>query len=172
MRVTSLSRHDTVSHCSFFLLNGTDKSGEPTQYRVTAGNFLFGAPSCCPRSCRAICPPSPRSRGFDQVCSTSTMKTRQRSRMRVLRLQAIPRTCGSAVLQAHSLVIALLAGLLGRLLLLLVLALASVSRQRLLQNFENLLVLNLLVRLELAQVQGRRSTKLGDAVLGDGFCPN
>lgn len=172
MRVTSLSRHDTVSHCSIFLLNGTDKSGEPMQYRATAGNFLFGAPSCCPRSCRAICPPSPRSRGFDQVCSTSTMKTRQRSRMCVLRLQAIPRTCGSAVLQAHSLVIALLAGLLGRLLLLLVLALASVSRQRLLQNFENLLVFNLLVRLELAQVQGRRSTKLGDAVLGDGFCPN
>lgn len=64
-----------------------------------------------------------------------------------------------------------LGGLLGRLLLLLlVLALgARVSRQRLLQNLEDLLIRDRLVRFELAQVQGRGAAQLGDAVLGDGY---
>lgn len=59
--------------------------------------------------------------------------------------------------------------LLGRLLLLLALALLSrVSGQGLLQNLENLLVGDLLVRLDLAQVKSRGASQLGDAVLGDG----
>ena len=61
---------------------------------------------------------------------------------------------------------------LRRLLLVLVLALARISGERLLQDFENLFVLNLLVRLELGQVESRRRTKLGDAVLGNGYRPS
>jgi hypothetical protein len=38
----------------------------------------------------------------------------------------------------------------------------------LLQNLENLLVGDLLVRLDLAQVKSRGASQLGDAVLGDG----
>lgn len=60
-------------------------------------------------------------------------------------------------------------GLLGRLLLLaLALLLASVAGQGLLENLENLLVGNLLVRLDLAEVQLRGATELGQAVLGEG----
>lgn len=62
----------------------------------------------------------------------------------------------------------LLGSLLGRLLLLLVGLLALVLGQGQLKNLEDLLILNLLVRLELAQVNSRRSTKLGDTVLGNG----
>lgn len=72
----------------------------------------------------------------------------------------------SPLLPFHLLGISL-ALLLG-LLLGLALLLARVSGGGLLQNLENLLVLNLLVRLVLLQVQGRGRTQLGDAVLGDG----
>lgn len=67
------------------------------------------------------------------------------------------------------LVALLLAGLLGGLLLLLLVLVAGVPGQRLLQNLKNLLVLDLLVRLDLAQVKSRRGAQLGDAVLGDGW---
>lgn len=63
----------------------------------------------------------------------------------------------------------LLGSLLGGLLLLLVLLLALVSCQGLLKNLEDFLVGDLLVRLELAQVQSRGATKLGDTILGDGL---
>lgn len=60
-------------------------------------------------------------------------------------------------------------GLLGRLLLLLVLLVLGSSRsgQRALKNLEDLLVFNLLVRLEFGQVQRGCCGKLGDAVLRD-----
>jgi hypothetical protein len=61
-----------------------------------------------------------------------------------------------------------LALLLGGLLLGLGLLLASVSGQRLLQNLENLLILNLLVGLVLLEIQGRGGTQLGNTVLGNG----
>lgn len=61
-----------------------------------------------------------------------------------------------------------LAFLLGGLLLGLGLLLASVSGQRLLQNLENLLILNLLVGLVPLEIQGRGGTQLGDTVLGNG----
>lgn len=58
--------------------------------------------------------------------------------------------------------------LLGLLLWLLLLV-TGVARQGLLQDLEDLLVLDFLVCLVLAQVQGRGSSQLGDTVLGDGF---
>lgn len=61
-----------------------------------------------------------------------------------------------------------LALLLGGLLLGLGLLLASVSGQRLLQNLENLLILNLLVGLVPLEIQGRGGTQLGNTVLGNG----
>lgn len=61
-------------------------------------------------------------------------------------------------------------GLLGSLLLLaLALLLARVAGQGLLKNFENLVIGDLLVRLHLADVQRTGATKLGEAVLGDGY---
>lgn len=60
------------------------------------------------------------------------------------------------------LVIALLLGLL------LLVLLASVPRQGLLKNLEDLLVRNLLVSLVLANIKGRGRGKLGQTVLGDG----
>jgi len=75
---------------------------------------------------------------------------------------------------AHLLVIALLlrlalllCRLLGQLLLLLVLALSSIPGEGLFKNFEDLLILNVLVSLVLGQVQWRGATQLGDAVLRD-----
>lgn len=73
----------------------------------------------------------------------------------------------SPLLSFHLLGISL-ALLLSGLLLGLALLLARVSGDGLLQDLENLLVLDLLVRLVLLQVQGRGSTQLGNAVLGDG----
>lgn len=59
------------------------------------------------------------------------------------------------------LIVAILLGLL------LLVLLARVASQGLLKDLENLLVFNLLIRLELAQVQGRRSAELSDTILGD-----
>jgi hypothetical protein len=74
-----------------------------------------------------------------------------------------------------SYILLFLALLLGRLLLGLALLLTSVSGQGLLQDLEDLLVLDLLVGLVLLEVQGRRGTQLGDAVLGNSLalcqCP-
>jgi hypothetical protein len=53
------------------------------------------------------------------------------------------------------------------LLLVLVLLVASRAGQRLLQDLEDLLILDLLVRLELCQIDSLGRGKLGDAVLGD-----
>lgn len=53
------------------------------------------------------------------------------------------------------------------LLLVLVLLVASRARQRLLQDLEDLLVLDLLIRLELCRIDSLGRGKLGDAVLGD-----
>jgi len=75
----------------------------------------------------------------------------------------------SSLVVALFLRIALVLGrLLGCLLLLLILGLAGISRQWLLQNLENLLILDLLVRLDLAQVKRWRTTQFGDAILRDG----
>lgn len=59
--------------------------------------------------------------------------------------------------------------LVGGSLLLLVLVLLVPSRagQRLLQDLEDLLVLDLLVRLELCRIDSLGRGKLGDAILGD-----
>lgn len=57
----------------------------------------------------------------------------------------------------------------GLLLLALALLLARVPGQGLLKDLENLLIRDLLVRLELAHVERRGPTELGDAVLGDGY---
>lgn len=67
----------------------------------------------------------------------------------------------------------LVLGLLARvgLLLALALLLAGVSGNRLLENLEDLLVLDLLVSLVLAQVESGSSTELSDTVLGDGCLP-
>lgn len=60
-------------------------------------------------------------------------------------------------------------GLLGGLLLLaLALLLAGVPGHGLLENLEHLLVRNLLVRLELADVKSWWPTELGDTILRDG----
>ena len=57
----------------------------------------------------------------------------------------------------------------GLLLLLVVLLLCRSLSDGLFQDLEDLLILNLLVRLDLAQVQGWRASQLGDAVLGNGY---
>jgi hypothetical protein len=59
--------------------------------------------------------------------------------------------------------------LLGCLLLGLALLLASVSGNRLLQDLENLLVLDLLVGLVLLKVQRGRATQLGNTILGNSW---
>ena len=57
----------------------------------------------------------------------------------------------------------------GGLLLVLVLLVAGRARQRLLENLQDLLILDLLVSLELGQVGGVGGSKLGDAILGDSY---
>jgi len=59
----------------------------------------------------------------------------------------------------------------GGLLLLVVLALLVAGRagQRLLEDLENLLILDLLVGLELGEIDSAGGSKLGDPVLGDGY---
>jgi hypothetical protein len=60
-----------------------------------------------------------------------------------------------------------LVGLLGCLLLLVLLA--RVPRQWLLEDLQNLLIRDLLVRLDLLQIQCWRSSQLGDAILCDSY---
>lgn len=77
---------------------------------------------------------------------------------------------GRLLLFSRSLLLGLsIAILLGWLLLFaLVLLVTRVPGQGLLENLEDLLVLDLLVRLVLADVKGRRATEPREAVLGDG----
>lgn len=57
----------------------------------------------------------------------------------------------------------------GLLLLALVLLVAGRAGQGLLQDLQDLLILNLLVGLELGEIGGVGRSKLGDAVLGNGY---
>ena len=70
---------------------------------------------------------------------------------------------------AHLLLIGLLALLLGGLLLLVLALAASVPGEGLSKNGKNLLILNLLLRLELGEVERGGGAELGEAVLGDGY---
>jgi hypothetical protein len=88
-----------------------------------------------------------------------TKQRRPFSRIQVFHRQALLLGVGSLLGSAVS---------LGRLLLGLALLLSGISGQRLLEDLENLLVGDLLVRLELAEVKLRGGAQLGDAVLGDG----
>ena len=70
---------------------------------------------------------------------------------------------------APSQTIRLLVSLLGGLLLVVLVLLGTGrSGQGALENLEDLLILDLLVRLELRKIGGGRGSKPGDAVLGDG----
>lgn len=59
--------------------------------------------------------------------------------------------------------------LLGGLLLVLVLLVAGRASQRLLEDLQNLLIFDLLVRLELLRAGSGGVGELGDTVLGDGY---
>jgi hypothetical protein len=70
-------------------------------------------------------------------------------------------------IKMHLLLVAGLISLLGLLLVVLVLLRPRRLRQGLFQDLENLLILDLLVRLDLGEVWGGRSCKLRDTILGN-----